>query len=117
MIGSFTPDNLRNIAATAVHDLGLDVIQPDWLAHDDGFDFIARDGDVLVAVHTVIARADDSSRDLYQLGEDRIHQIRGAAHAWASGHSYPCELIRVDLLIFMPMLDDMLGVAYAASVA
>lgn len=117
MTGSFTLDDWRLAAETYVHDYGLDVIQPRWLTGDRDFGLIARDGDVLVAVHAVIARPDDSTDDVTQLSEDRIHRIRGAARTWMIEHALRFPLIRVDVLALVPMLSDRVGVAYAEGVA
>lgn len=117
MTGSFTLDDLRVIAETRVHDIGLDVIQPRWLTGDRDFDFIARDGDVLVAVHVVIAQPGDSAGNVTEISEDGIHRIRGAACAWMGEHAFSFELIRVDALVLIPMLDDLVGVGYAEGVA
>ena len=117
MIGSFTLDDLRRIAETRVRGGGLDVIQPQWLTRERDFDLVARDGNVLVAVHAVIAQQGDSTDDVTELGEDLIHQIRGAAHAWMDDLGFSFELIRVDVLVLIPMLDDLVGVAYVEGVA
>lgn len=117
MIGSFTRDNLRDLAATFVHDYGLDVIQTRWRDRSDNFALVARDGDALVAVHVVIAQSEDSTRDVTALGEDLIHEIRGAAHMWVADHSFGYKLIRVDVLVLIPMLDDLIGISYVEGVA
>ena len=116
MIGVFTDDVLRACAETAVHEYGLDVIQPRWLEDDFALDCLARDGDVLVAVHVISAGPGDSASDVADLSEDLIHRIRGAAQAWTSRHAFPCSEIRIDVLLFLPMLNDVLGVSYLEEV-
>lgn len=117
MIGTFTADDLRALAETFVHDYGLDVIQPRWMEDDVPLDLIARDGNTLVPVHVIIAQPEDTTNDVTELGEDLIHQIRGAAHAWVDNHSFSYTFIRVDALVFIPMLDDLIGFSYVEGVA
>lgn len=117
MIGSFTVDTLQALAETAVHDYGLDVIQSRWMEDDFTMDLIAGDGNILVAVHVVIAQPEDSTSDVAELSEDVIHEIRGAAHAWMTSHTFSYPRTRVDVLVLIPMLDDLIGLSYVEGVA
>lgn len=117
MIGCFTSDALQAITETYVHDYGLDVIQPRWMEDDFTMNLIARDGTTLVAVHVVIAQPEDSTNDVAELSEDVIHEIRGAAHAWVDSHAFSYPRIRIDALVLIPMLDDLIGLSYVEGVA
>jgi Holliday junction resolvase-like predicted endonuclease len=92
-----------NLAEQDVLAAGMKVLDRRWKSGGHALDIVAEvRGRILVVVQVNVAKPGDDYRDITDLSDERVRELRDAAQAWILEHEASYEEIRVDIAAHIP---------------
>jgi putative endonuclease len=88
----------EDVAARALRDQGMVVLDRNWRCSEGEIDLVLRDGDTLVVCEVKTRSSTDYGHPFEAVGDDKADRLQRLAFRWVREHGARPARVRVDLV-------------------
>jgi putative endonuclease len=88
----------EDVAARALREQGMVVIDRNWRCREGEIDLVLRDGDTLVVCEVKTRTSTDFGHPFEAVGDDKADRLQRLAFCWLRAHDVRPAAVRIDLV-------------------
>jgi putative endonuclease len=88
----------EDVAARALRERGMVVIDRNWRCRDGEIDLVLRDGDTLVVCEVKTRSSTDFGHPFEAIGDDKADRLQRLAFRWLQAHDVRPAEVRIDMV-------------------